>query len=219
VEEEREEEMRFQTKTTYVEAEQFLKIGESSSKIGPYHSPDQNEDKPCEYCGALYKEHGCPTEGVCFPICPGTYVITTSEGFHTMRADAFEREHTPAPERKFPMAIPHKWRNKLKPETILKVVPWFQPLDNSSEFDFVGLFKECFPEMANDLMGVHEVYKGLVMQVGWQFKNTNDIWFCGPMELKEHFEDLGPWPDGEEYKPKKIGKKKAKKRGSKKARA
>lgn len=100
------------------------------------------------------------------------------------------------PKRTFPLALPRRWRNKQngKDGKDLKVLPWFQPIDNESRFDFKGMLSELVPEFKNDVMGSFEAYSGLVVQVGWLVENENRIWIgLIGIENRELFEDLGPW--------------------------
>lgn len=93
----------------------------------------------------------------------------------------------------FPYAHPKRWKNKLNGKEV-KALPWFQPIDTSSAFDFAGFMKELLPEIfEGDAMADLEVYKGLVMNVGWQIQNEHDVWFCFPKSVAEQFEDLGFW--------------------------
>lgn len=97
------------------------------------------------------------------------------------------------PERKFPFAMPRRWKNKENGKEV-KVLPWFQPVEERSQFDFKGLMKELMPEIfEGDHMADFECYKGLVMFCGWQIENENNIWFCLPANVKDQFDDLGEW--------------------------
>src|ERR1019366_5247892 len=133
-------------------------------------------------------------------ICPGDWLVTDQETGrkHTMNDAAFKAEFQELPDRRFPYSMPRKWRNKERPEKIIQVLPWFQPLEESSQFDFIGIFRDVFPEMAGDLLENREIYRGLVLQAGWQIRNGNNVWVCAPMMIQDHFEDLGEWPKDEE---------------------
>ncbi len=97
-------------------------------------------------------------------------------------------------DRKFVYAMPRKWKNK-ESGKILKVVPWFMPLDDESRFDFKGLIKECVPELGNDVLSDFECYSGLLMQAGWMMENSNGCWLgLVGINMKDHFEDMGEWP-------------------------
>ncbi len=96
--------------------------------------------------------------------------------------------------RKFPLATPRRWKNKQSGKEH-KVLPWFQPIDDASRFDFKGMMKEIAPEVfTNDILANCECYSGLVMQLGWMIENENRIWIgVMQMDMTETFEDVGAW--------------------------
>lgn len=96
---------------------------------------------------------------------------------------------------KYPYAVPRRWKNKISGKEY-KVVPWFVPMEKESRFDFVGLIKECFPELVNDQFSDFEVYKGLVLRAGWLIENEHNVYFALPMNIKDQFEDIGEWKNG-----------------------
>jgi hypothetical protein len=101
---------------------------------------------------------------------------------------------------------PRCWQNK-KNQKYYKVVPWFQPFDTESEFDFVGLMREIDPTIfTDDLMGDFHVHKGLLLRMGWLIYTENQTWWGVPYsrELEAEFEDLGLWEDKYESERKKF---------------
>jgi hypothetical protein len=182
--------------------------------IDYYRTPELDGQHTCQTCGRIMHDHGwCDDRQIV--VCPGDWVIYSLDEtlpLNIIPQKEFQNNWTIVGERKFPFARSRKWINKKRPTTVLKVLPWFQPLDEKSEFDYAGLINDIFPEFSDGA----EIYRGTVMQLGWQVLNEHGIWLCMPMSVKEHFKDVGEWPVGEEYHPKKISrKKKTKKRGKK----
>lgn len=100
----------------------------------------------------------------------------------------------------FPFIRPRAWKNKASGD-LVKVVPWFMPFENESQYDLTGLMKEVAPEIfANDTMADFEVYKGLVMRMGWMLETSNGIWIGVVQNASEQFEDIGLWNE-EEHRP------------------
>ena len=96
-------------------------------------------------------------------------------------------------DRTFPHAKPRRWKSKID-EKEFKVVPWFQPIDNESRFDFQGLLKEIEPDLfTDDTLAEFKVYSGLMLHLGWQLYNDAGTWLCMQMGLEEHFDDIGEW--------------------------
>lgn len=133
----------------------------------------------------------------------GDYVICGLEGeFYPCKPSIFEKKYRRADTgkkgaRTYPFATPRCWRNKQN-QLLYKVVPWFQPIDNDSRIDFVGLFDEIEPKMFRDVMGKHEIYSGLVMQLGYLVESENRMWFGLIVDdPEEMFEDIGPWVEAE----------------------
>lgn len=91
---------------------------------------------------------------------------------------------------------PRCWQNKDN-KKYYKVVPWFQPFDTESEFDFMGILKELDPRLAGDLMEDFHVHKGLLLRMGWLIYTENQTWWGVPYskELETTFDDLGLWKD------------------------
>ena len=121
--------------------------------------------------------------------------------FYPCKPDIFNKKYRRAEPskgaRSYPFATPRCWKNKENSQ-LYKVVPWFQPIDNDSRIDFVGLFKEIEPNMLQDVMGDMEIYSGLVMQLGYLVESENRMWFGligGNWE--EMFEDIEPWNEAE----------------------
>lgn len=102
--------------------------------------------------------------------------------------------------RNFPFAKPRRWQNR-KTKKQFKVLPWFQPIDDSSRFDFKGLMLDIVPELKNDIIAMSEVYSGMVVLCGWQIHNDAGLWFCMEHGIEDQFEDLGYWveTEGEEH--------------------
>lgn len=105
-----------------------------------------------------------------------------------------QKENSP---RNYPYCRPRRWRSKQDSTKQFKVVPWFQPIDNESKYDFKGLIKEIDPTFTDDVLADFEVYSGLVVHMGWQLLNDHGIWFCLQKNLENQFEDLGAWYDND----------------------
>lgn len=184
-----------------------------------FRHPNIPSEKVCEECGLTMHDHGY-WDKLDLKVCPGDY-IAEQPGFgedrkFLIKKNEFESKYRVIPDRRFPRAMPRKWRNKDHPTKILKVLPWFQPLEATHDFDYMGLFIECFPEDADETLAKQEVFSGMVLQVGYQLQQPGNVWICAPMSLADSFEDLGEWPHDEEPEDLGIGKKKkkkAKKRG------
>jgi hypothetical protein len=97
--------------------------------------------------------------------------------------------------KKYLNATPMCWRNKLKPHIVVKAMPWFQPIEENTRVDFVGMLKDVMPEFTDDVLGPLNIYKGFVMQAGWLFENEENVWFGLPMSVREQFEELGTWAE------------------------
>lgn len=106
--------------------------------------------------------------------------------------------------KEFPLAKPRRWINR-KTGKNFKVLPWFQPAEENSRFDFKGLMQDIFPEYKNDIMGMSEMYSGLVIQCGWQLYNDAGVWFCiqRKSQVEKQFKDVGYWVEttGPEHVP------------------
>ena len=92
---------------------------------------------------------------------------------------------------------PRCWKNNISGKKF-KVLPWFTPLEDRSQFDFAGLMKDIEPTLfTDDVLRDFEVYKGLVMRAGWIIENENGVWFglVNNKEVENSFEDLGWWVD------------------------
>ena len=97
--------------------------------------------------------------------------------------------------RSFENCKPRKWKNK-ESGKLFKVLPWFQPMDNESRFDFKGMLKDVLPELGEDILQDFECYSGLLLQVGWMMENENRMWLgLMGMDMNQYFEDLGHWTD------------------------
>ena len=132
----------------------------------------------------------------------GDYIICGLNGeFYPCKPDIFNKKYRRADPstgaRSYPFATPRCWKNK-ENNQLYKVVPWFQPIDNDSRINFVGLFQEIEPTMLQDVMGDMEIYSGLVMQLGYLVESENRMWFGLIVDdPKEMFEDIGPWNEAE----------------------
>lgn len=99
---------------------------------------------------------------------------------------------------------PQCWKNK---ETggLFKVIPWFAPVNDTSDFDFNFLLKDLDPIFTEDNMKDFEIYSGLVMKLGYLVENMNKVWMglaFSEAEVDQHFERMGLW-DEEKHRPKK----------------
>lgn len=103
---------------------------------------------------------------------------------------------TPKTLREYPYARARRWQNK-RSKKYFKVIPWFQPIDNESRFDFRGMLLDIVPELENDVMAMKEIYSGMVVNCGWQLLNDAGCWFTFEHGIEDQFADLGPWKDEE----------------------
>jgi hypothetical protein len=103
----------------------------------------------------------------------------------------------PKVDRKFINARARLWKNKTTGKKF-KVLPWFQPMEDRSEFDYKGMVKDCFPELEKDFLCEWDCYRGTVLHLGWMLENENGCWFgLMPISIRDQFEEIGYWSEEE----------------------
>ncbi len=114
-------------------------------------------------------------------------------------------QQQPTPEREFIHLKPRCWKEKTSGR-LVKVIPWFGPLNDKSEFDMMGLLHELAPEIATeDVMAMFPIYKGTVVQLGWMIENDHNIWIgLAGVDSQNGFEHLGLWDEDLHRNPAQI---------------
>lgn len=89
---------RFRKKPVVIEAEQWLRHGETEGKIVRYYrTPKMDGQRNCQHCGVIMHAHGWidTLEGG-HVVCPGDWIITGVKGEkYPCKPDVFDATYEP----------------------------------------------------------------------------------------------------------------------------